>query len=38
MARKRTGTKQWEESSLGLGLGLLQTLGLRLEDESLEGT
>lgn len=37
VARKRVGAKQRAEPFLGLGLGLLQTLGLRLEDQNLGG-
>lgn len=38
MARKRVWAKQWAKRSLGLGLGLFQTLGLRLEDPASGGT
>lgn len=38
VARKRVGAKQRAEPFLGLGLGLLQTLGVRLEDQDLGGT
>lgn len=37
MARKRVWAKQWAELSLGLDLGLLQTLGLKPEDQGWEG-
>lgn len=37
VARKRVWEKQWAELSLGLGLGLPQTLGLRLENQGWEG-
>lgn len=38
VARKRVGAKPRAEPFLGLGLGLLQNLGVRLEDQDLGGT